>query len=280
MSRINTLSIEQARNFLVGHHGLRQPFAGTVSELLAQHRCIQLDPLDRIGNNADLVVAARLDGAKMGDVYKELLPGKSFEHYFKEMCLLPPSTFPHYRRELQRTGWWSYSGLCERPSDEALAGVADEIRERGPMLPRELTERGMAVSRKDHPWARKTTMNTIAVDVLKSACRLVAVERTAKGKRYDLPERVLPPEAHAAPDGSWGEFIIRERVEAAGLLPLNAGPWWRLAKAVRTGKKLHAGAELVQVEGLKRKYLTPKGFPDRRYPADDGRMRIIGPLVR
>lgn len=278
MSRINTISIERARDFLVGHHGLRRSAAGRIPDLLRRRRCIQLDPLDRIGSNADLVVAARLDGTSRGDVYEALFPGEAFEHYFKERCLLPPSSFPHYRRELNRTGWWSYASLCDRPSDEILADVVAEIRTRGPLLPRQLEERGMAVSRKDHPWARKTTMNTIAVDVLQSVCDLVVVGRTGQGKRYDLPERALGPVADAVPEGSWGDFVVRERVEAAGLLPLNAGPWWSLAKAVRTDRQHHAVAEVVQVAGLERKYLAPKGFLDRTYPEDDGRMRVIGPL--
>jgi uncharacterized protein YcaQ len=36
--------------------------------------------------------------------------------------------------------------------------------------------------------------------------------------------------------------------------------------------------EEVKVEGLKRKYLAPRGFLDRTFPEDDGRMRVIAPL--
>lgn len=44
-------------------------------------RCIQLDPLDVIGTNADLVAQARVDDLPRGAVYDALLPGHAFEHF-------------------------------------------------------------------------------------------------------------------------------------------------------------------------------------------------------
>ena len=78
------LSPEEARAYLVGHHGLRATLkpggAAGVRALLTRLRCIQLDPLDVLGTNADLVVLARVDGISRGDVYRSLMPGFAFEH--------------------------------------------------------------------------------------------------------------------------------------------------------------------------------------------------------
>jgi uncharacterized protein YcaQ len=65
-----------------------------VRALVARLRCIQLDPRDPLGTNADLVALARVDGIAKGDVYRHLLPGYAFEHFAKERCLLPASAFP------------------------------------------------------------------------------------------------------------------------------------------------------------------------------------------
>jgi len=278
MPDIRTISRAQARSFLVGHLGLRQPFTGGIEALLHKRRCIQLDPLDRVGNSADLFVAARIDGTRRGDAYTALASGRSFEHLFKVRCLLPPRYLPHYRHELRRTGWFSYRSMCGDPAPAALADVLAEFRERGPLPARELTDRGMQGRNYDHPWARKTTVNMVCVDKLEAACELVVVARTSRGKRYDLADRVFPEFAASQPDCSWAEFTVRERAEAAGLLPCNAGPWWALAKHVRTNKDAALQCELVQLEGLKRRYLAPSGFLDRRFAEDDGRMRVLGPL--
>ena len=58
----STLVPEEARRYLVGQLGLASPSlppgARGVRALLESLRCIQLDPLDVIGTNADLVALA------------------------------------------------------------------------------------------------------------------------------------------------------------------------------------------------------------------------------
>ena len=278
--KIATISRADARDYLTGQLALRQPFAGDVPALLKRLGCIQLDPLDRIGTSPDLVAMARVDGARRGDVLRDVFPGHAFEHYFKVRCLLPPSAFPHYRKELHRTGWFPYRKMCGRPPQGLLDEVVAELRERGPSLVRELTDRGMAKAKYDHPWARKTTFNMVAIDCLESACDVVVVGRTRQGKRYDLPERAFPDHHDREPDREWGMWTVRARVEAAGMLPLNAGPWWALAKTVRTDSRFREGLEFVRVEGLKRKYLVPADWREREreFPEQDSRMRALGPL--
>ncbi len=126
------LTAHQARRFLVGHHGLRAntlpPGAAGVRELLHRRRCIQLDPLDRVGTNADLVAMARVDGLQRGDVYQHLLPGHAFEHFAKERCLLPPSAFAWYRRRAVQTPWWRTTQRHKRVPNEVLDAVLAQVR--------------------------------------------------------------------------------------------------------------------------------------------------------
>ncbi len=282
-----TLTDAEARSFMLWHLGLRCDAPRDVAALLAQRRCIQLDPLDRIGNSADLWAAARMTGTRRGDTYDALLPGGCFEHMFKVRCLLPPAFLPHYRARMRETGWFGYGRMCERPDEAQLAEVMAEVRERGPSLQSELGDRGMAVKRYDHPWARKATVNMICVDLLEARGDLVVVERTGKGKRYDLAERAFPDLELDAAVEPWARFVVRERAHAAGFLPMNAGPWWTLAKDVRVQVRTDAALrrDVTEVRLGKRRYLAPTAALDRwrSDPAglderDDGRMRVLSPL--
>jgi uncharacterized protein YcaQ len=111
---------------LVGHHGLRAPVAQTgvagAQAVLERLRCIQLDPLDRIGTNADLVVAARADGTARGDVFR--LPADvAFEHFAKERCLLPARAFPAWRDASAQPAWWRSSERHAKLAPDVIARV-------------------------------------------------------------------------------------------------------------------------------------------------------------
>ncbi len=279
-----TLGADEARTFLVGHCGLRSVVhpagAAGVRALLTDHRCIQLDPLDRIGTNADLVALARLDGVGRGDVYRHLLPGHAFEHFAKERCLLPAAAFPAYRDRAAETPWWRLTKRLERLPEGLVEAVWAEVRERGPLSADELTDRGRVPPLDWNGWRGTARAAKMALEVLWTRCRVVVCGRRGRTKLYDVPERALETHAEPAPRdfGRWG---ILERVRACGLLPEADGPWWGMLRDHRRSvEALLADGEVerVTVAGSRRAYLAPAAFRDRRYPDDDGRMRILGPL--
>lgn len=280
------ISRDDARRFLVGHLGLRRvwPVEGDegVRTLLHRLECIQLDPLDRIGTNADLVVLARLEGVRRGEVYEHLLPGHAFEHFAKERCLLPASAFPYYRRRMAENYRFRWRGVVDLPD-----GIADEvqaeIQERGPVTSSDLSERGRLEAPKDKWLSETVSATSVALELLWTRCLVVVCGRTPSGKLYDVPQRALPDEWDREPEMEFDRWALLQRVRAAGLMPMNAGPQWTVIKDVRTTnlplQLVEEGAlELVTIEGAKRRYLAPAGFGEQRFPEDDGRMRIIGPL--
>jgi uncharacterized protein YcaQ len=272
---------------MVGHHGLRcdrtETGAEGVRTLLSHMRCIQLDPLDRIGTNADLVALARVAGTRCGDIYDHLLPGHAFEHMAKERCLLPASAFPYYRARMAGDGnRFRWHGLLDMP-DVLVSEVLAEIEERGPITPGALTDRGKLIP-PNYAWLRDTIpANSVAVEKLWSRCDVVVCGRSRNTKVYDVPGRALPEVGDARPEMEFDRWALLERVEAAGLMAMTAGPQWSVIKDVRTSdlpmELVEEGLlELVTVAGANRKYLAPGGFRDRTFPDDDGRMRILGPL--
>lgn len=285
----SVLTRAEARRWMLGHLGLRrvQPATGAagVRALLGQLRCIQLDPLDPIGTNADLVALARVDGIARGDVYRHLLPGHAFEHYAKERCLLPAMAFPYYRDHLVKNHWWTQEVRAKRVPPRVVKAVLAQIRAHGPLTPADLEDHGAVKPINWSSWKGTAKAASMAVEILWARCEVVVCGRTTRGKLFDIPGRALPHVADA-PSAEFARWALLERVEATGLLNRNAGAHWSMLSDVRTAKlpdELIAEGliEEVTIEGAKARYLTPAGFRDRVVDsrADwDGRLRILAPL--
>jgi uncharacterized protein YcaQ len=279
------LSRDEARRFLLTHLGLMRPrYRGRrgVRALLSDLRCIQLDPLDAIGENADLVALARVDGIAKGDVYRHLMPGHAFEHFAKERCLLPASAFPHYRDQAVQTPWWRLATRKDRVKPEIIDRVEREVRKRGPISARELTDHGSVEPIDWSGWKGTSKATSMALEVLWTQCRVVVTERSKNGKRYDVPSRALSRH-HDSPALPFATWAVVERVQACGLLARAGGPCWSMLREVRTSglvDELVAEGliEEVVVEGSSRPYLAPAGFRDARPQRPDDRLRILGPL--
>ncbi|WP_342376054.1 winged helix DNA-binding domain-containing protein [Myxococcus stipitatus] len=281
------LQPDEARRFLIGQHGLARPLhppgARGARALLKALRCIQLDPLDVIGTNADLVALARVDGLTRGDVYRHLLPGHAFEHFAKERCLLPASAFPYYRDHAIQAPWWRQEERLKRIPESVLHAVLDEVTRKGPSSSRDLTDHGTVKPLDWSGWKSTARATAMALDVLWTRCQVVVCGRGPGGKLYDIPRRALPRMAEAAVKTPFQRWALLERVEAAGLLSRASGPHWSSLSDVRTAALPDAlvaeGAlEEVSVPGSPRRYLAPMGFREREFPEPDTRMRILGPL--
>lgn len=291
-AKARVITADAAARYLVAHHGLGAVRAGPPADacraLLAERRCIQLDPLDMIGTNADLVAMARIDGLAKGDVYRHLLPGHAFEHFAKERCLLPASAFPWYRAHIAQTDWWNLDSRLERLPEGLIEAVHELVRAHGPVSAEgldKIADLGRVRPMDWSGWKGTSRAAAMALEVLWTRCEVVVAGRDKRGKLWDLPERALPG-SHRKRRGSREAFFawaIAERAHAAGLLSRAAGPHWSILGEARTGAlpdRLVAKGVLeeVVIEGARRTYLAPAGALDRAPAEPDGRMRILGPL--
>lgn len=283
---MTTLSPTDVRRLLVAHHGLAKPLgkgARGVRATLEKLRCIQLDPLDVIGTNADLVVMARVDDVQRGDVWRHLFPRHAFEHFAKERCILPAEAFPFYRAQghFAQTPWWRHGERERRIAPEQIAAILEEIREKGPVTAKELTDHGTVEPMDWSGWKSTSKATTMAVEILWTRCDIVVAGRTENGaKVYDVPERALGE--LPAPRETFHRWALRERVRAAGLLTRAGGSMWSMLSEIRTSPlvdEMIAGGELIEVtiEGSARRYLAVPEFFKSRAAYDD-RVRILGPL--
>jgi uncharacterized protein len=282
-----SISRADARRMLVGHLGLARPAgrgARGVRAVLERLRCIQLDPLDVIGTNADLVVLARVDAAQRGDVWRHLFPRHAFEHFAKERCILPARAFAHYRRERHeaQTPWWGHGERERRVAPKLVRAVLDEIREHGPMTARDLTDHGQVQPLDWSGWKGTGKATSMALEILWTRCDVVVTGRTESGvKIYDVPERAL--DSFEEPIEPFARWAVRERAQAAGLLTRAGGSMWSMLSSIRTSgvvDEMIADGELVEVtiEDSSRRYLAVPSFLETPRPRYDNRVRILGPL--
>ena len=190
--------------------------------------------------------------------------------------------FAYYQRQALETPEWRHSPRMKRLSPKILDAVEAELWARGPLTPRELTDHGSVEPLNWAGWKSTSKVTTLALEVLWLRCRVVVVERTSNGKRYDVSERAVPAEHRKPPAESFASWALTERVEAAGMLCRNAGPLWSMLREVRTSDLpdrlvLSGALEQVQVEGSRRRYLVPPGFFDGAPPVVDDELQY-GPL--
>lgn len=283
---MDVVSAREAREYLLGQLGLRRFHAkrgaAGVRATLDSLRCVQLDPLDVIGTNADLVALARVEGVARGDVYRHVMPGHAFEHFAKERCILPARAFPYYRDQAAETPWWRLGERTQRVPAAIVEHVLDEVEARGPISAAELTDRGAVDPIDWSGWKGTARASSMALEILWTRCQIVVCGRSGRGKVYDVPRRALPDHADL-PSGDFARWALLERVEAAGLLARAGGPCWSMLSDVRTSglveRLIDEGAiEEVKVEGSSRSYLAPAGFRERRFGRFDDALRILGPL--
>jgi uncharacterized protein YcaQ len=283
------ISPAQARAYMIGQLGLRAMRAERGADgsraMLNALRCIQLDPLDRVGTNADLVTWARVEDAPRGHVYDHLMPGHAFEHFAKERCILPASAYPYYRDGLQLTHWWSQQRRLDMLPEGVVERVLAQLDAEGPLLEGDLEQHGAVdpLWIGGGGWGGTKRATKMALEVLWARGHALVVGRATRGKRYDVPRRALPDWHDAPCADTFNRWALLERVEACGLLSTNAGPHWSILADVRTST---LPADLVsegllqevRITGPPRRYYAPAGFLDRTFPDDDGLMRVLGPL--
>lgn len=257
------MSPEHVRAYLLHSAAIGQVFpAGNagILALLDRLDVVQLDPIDRVGQNADLVASARIDGIVRGDIHRALA-GRSFEHFAKERCIVHVRHFPHYRRQAVESQWWKGTERMSKLDESILADVLSEVKERGPLTTDTLSSRGKIEALDWNGWKGTSRREVLAMEALWARCDVVVSGRDAKGKRlYGTPEQLLPAEIVVAePAEPFAEAVLLARVRSAGLLARAGGPTWSMLSKVRTdgtvARMLSAG-RLVEVKVGRRLYLA------------------------
>ncbi|MES2697317.1 MAG: crosslink repair DNA glycosylase YcaQ family protein [Verrucomicrobiota bacterium] len=198
-----------ARRFARAAVGLDAPHRD-LGAALAHHGYIQIDPINICGRMHDLILRNRIAGYREGDLMRFLhgadatpplasAARPAFEHHVPGTGILvafPLEAWPHLLGEMQRRsrrrGPWS--GRLT-PREEKLAEhLLSEIAARGPLGSEDFDDERRARRVWGAAKLAKATLQKLFFHG-----RLLIAQRFNNRRRYDLPERVLPPSVLAQP---------------------------------------------------------------------------------
>jgi uncharacterized protein len=237
----NSISVAELRARLVRAQGYasraRTGASQHVLQTIRRLACVQLDSISTVERSHRLALGARVGAYPEPSVAQLMREGKIFEYWAHEACLIPIEDFPMHRwrmQELATSHPWRGDVLAKEP--ELTKHVLAEIAEKGPLPSRHFEGKGSGGM-----WNWKPAK--VVLEALHSAGRLVIAGRENFQRLYELPERVLPPEALAGKPPARDEFVrwaTLRGVEARGALTEKAvAEMWRLQGGV-AGIRPHA----------------------------------------
>lgn len=267
---MRTLTKAQAGRFLLLWHGLlgEYRFAGKdgARDFVRQAGCIQFDPVDVCGKNAELTLQSRVKGFAKQTLHELLYRDRLLIDYTdKNQAILPVEDWPCFARfrEAARQNGAQFEGLAALEEQ-----TKDYIRQNGPVDSASLPIRGNifwhSAIHWSGNWHGESNAARSVLEQLYSTGELIIHHKTGARKAYDLAERHIPPEILSAPDPYSDEFDhiawrVLHRIGAVGLLWNRPSDAWLSIWNLTAQRRNEAFARLeaegkiipVQVEGIK-----------------------------
>ena len=257
------LSKQQARRFILLKQGLLgdHRFIGKegILNYLRQVGCIQFDPIDVCGKNAELVLHSRVKGFTKSMLYDLLYKDRKLIDYFdKNLSILPADDWKYFERDRNNHRRW------ERSRAE-IQGVRDQIVEAvsksGPLCSSDLD----LPQKVDWYWS-STKLSRAALEHMYFTGDLAVHHKKGTVKYYDLIENCLPKEIITAPDPypddhDHRKWRVLRRIEALGLLWNRASDAWLGISGLKSQERTEIFAELT-AEAL----ITPIAVDNINYP--------------
>lgn len=265
-----TLTKQQAGQFMLLKQGLlgSHKFIGKQGalEFVRQAGCIQFDPVDACGKNAELTLQSRVKGFTKQMLYELLYEDRRLVDYpDKNLSILPVEDWPYFERyrAAARAGGARFEGLAELETE-----ARKYIREHGAVSSGDLPIEGKITWHSSIHWSGSWGGGANAarsvLEQLYSTGELIIHHKRGTRKYYDFADRYLPAGLLRAADPLLDEFLhqkwrIRRRIGAVGLLwnrPSDA--WlniWNLDSSLRDEafRRLLTEGSLqeVEVDGIK-----------------------------
>lgn len=219
---MRTIDRRTAIRFLLDCQGLSgaRRFVGMKGMLayIRQVGCIQYDPLDACGRNAELVLQSRVQGFTRQMLHDALYKTRALVDYWdKNMAIFPIEDWPCFTRT--REGFRAQTE--SRGGEEvtrARALVLEQIEQRGPLFSADL-DLGKQV---EWYWA-PTTLSRATMETLYFEGELIVHHKKGTVRSFDLARRHIPAEFFSVSDpfedeAAFHAWRVHRRIGAVGLL--------------------------------------------------------------
>lgn len=263
-----SITKEQAGRFILSKQGLlgRHRFVGKPGayQYVRQAGCIQFDPVDVCGKNAELTLQSRVKGFTKRMLSDLLYKDRTLVDYIdKELSIWPREDWPYFTgyREMSKAHGASFPGLPEL-EERAVAF----IRSHGPVSSDSLPIEGKIFWHSSMHWsgnwqgqsqAARSVLEQLYTDGV-----LLIHHKSGSRKFYDLADKYFDPALLSAPgpcrdEAGFRQWRVKRRIGAVGLLWNRRSDAW-LGINMSTAQREEAFAALeraeeitpVQVEGL------------------------------
>src|SRR3954447_4715618 len=280
------LSTAEARRIALAAQGFAEPRRAegrAIRRLFDRVALVQIDSVNVLSRAHYLPGFARLGpyDREALDKAAHYAPRRLFEYWGHEASLIDVELQPLLRWRMERVHDEAWGGMrsIAKEKPHLLQDVLEQIRERGPLVARELDGQR---PRKSGPWWDWSDSKR-AIEMLFWGGEVTSARRRNFERLYDLPERVLPRAVLAAPtpseDDAQRELVaIAARALGVAALP-ELRDYFRLPAAAirpRVAELVERGDLLpVEVEG----WDVPAWLHrDARIPRSVDARALLGPF--
>lgn len=265
------VTLDQARQFILLRQGLlgEHRFIGKngAYQYVRQAGCIQFDPVDVCGRNAELTLQSRVKGITRKTLADLLYRDRLLVDYSdKELSIWPSEDWPYFAdyRERSIEHGKQFPGIPEL-EEKAVA----YIRKHGPVSSDTLPIEGTIFWHSSMHWSGHWHKDSLAarsvLEQLYTDGVLLIHHKTGSRKYYDLADKYLPAELLSAPnpcpdEASWFCWRVKRRIGAVGLLwNRNSTAWLGINM---TTEQRNASFDRLEKDGI----ITPVQVEGIRFP--------------
>lgn len=226
---MHTITKQQARQFILARQGLIGSYRFTGKEgaynYVRQAGCIQFDPVDVCGKNAELTLQSRVKGFRKSMLQELLYKDRKLVDYAdKELSIWPAEDWPFFSSHRDRSRQLSetFEGLQEL-KEKAIVYIA----ENGPVCSDTLPIEGEIYWHSSMHWSgnwdKKSPAARSVLEQLYTDGELIIHHKNGSRKYYDLAEKYLSAAVLKAENPCRNEFEfiswrVLRRIGAVGLL--------------------------------------------------------------
>ena len=263
------LTNQQARQFILLKHGLlgKHKFIGKQGALdfIRQAGCIQFDPVDICGKNAELTLQSRVKGFKKNLLHELLYSDRQlFDYPDKQLSIIPIEYWPYF----ERLRVAARDRLAQHPEiKQHIEKVCLHIEENGATCSDDIELEGSTTWWSAINWSQGGKLSRSVLEQLYSSGDLIVHHKKGARRYYDFTNRHISADILNAPEPLPDEFShikwrVLRRIGAVGLIWNKAsGAWlniWGLSTETRNNvfKAIIDEGKIIElcIEGLKDKF--------------------------